>query len=240
MIRVSNGGIPIEIKWLNIKYDHFNRLKRQILVLFISIVSIFLGVALLVLFQRLADGASIDEAFCRSSASSEVEDNSADSGSNDFVILVSGVVINGINEGLKALFSELQDFEKSHSESEDTKSMFVKVSIMQFVNIAIIQLVLGFRLESYSQSCFLGFIPAFRGNYEDFSTHWYREVGATLGVTLFFNIIGSHTPYAKKFLIAFLLRCWDRGFKYSAFIKKKKNVNKQAQTMLSFIKTDIL
>ena len=162
------------------------------LVIGLSTFCIFFGIAVLILFQNLSDGATADETFCRSSASPADEENSQDSDNRDFVILVLGFVINGINEGLKEIFLVLQDYEKNHSESEDTKSLFVKNSIMQFVNIAVMQLVLGFRLESYTESCFLGFIPVFRGKHDDFSTQWYRDVGATLGVTLFFNIIGSH------------------------------------------------
>ena len=114
--------------------------------------------------------------------------------------MASGFAIIIIKEVLKALFGFLITIEKNHSKSDDTISLFWKSTIMQFVNMAIIQLILGFHIDGFENFQFMGFIPVFQGKYKDFSAQWYQEVGATLGVTLFFNIFGSHTKYIKKFV----------------------------------------
>lgn len=62
IIRVTNGGIPSEINWLNIKYGSLQRCRRQLFVIICAIVSIFIGVSLLIFFQKIAEGASNIEA----------------------------------------------------------------------------------------------------------------------------------------------------------------------------------
>lgn len=112
--------------------------------------------------------------------------------SGELLIFGSGVLINYINGKLKALFITFQDMEKNHSVAEDTVSLFGKVTIMQFINIAIISLILGLKLQSFEDYKFLGFITVFQGDYSDFSSQWFQEVGATLGSTLALSIYASH------------------------------------------------
>lgn len=69
--------------------------------------------------------------------------------SKELGIMASGFAIIVINELLKALFEFLIGIEKNHSKSDDTISLFWKSTIMQFVNMTIIQLVLGFKIDGF-------------------------------------------------------------------------------------------
>ena len=62
-------------------------------------------------------------------------------------------------------------------------------------------------LENFGESAF----PILNGNYSDFSTAWYRNVGASLCFTLLINTV---SPQASKLGLPFLSlfkRCFDRG-----------------------------
>ena len=69
---------------------------------------------------------------------------------------------------------------------------------MQFVNIAVILLLVNFNFQSQENDdgsrglWLLGFLPILRGQYTDFSARWYANVGTVLCVTLTINILSPH------------------------------------------------
>jgi hypothetical protein len=85
---------------------------------------------------------------------------------------------------------------------------------MQFVNIAVVILIVNFR--AFDEKVF-GFLPIMNGTYPDFNSYWYGQVGETLCLTLFINMA---SPHVSKLLLPFLklfLRFWDRGCKRNLF-----------------------
>jgi len=81
---------------------------------------------------------------------------------------------------------------------------------MQFINIAIVILVVNMQLI---QGKFLGFLPLFNGQYSDFNSDWYSNVGKTLCLTMLINIFSPHASKLLLPLINLLSRCLDRGCK---------------------------
>lgn len=80
------------------------------------------------------------------------------------------------------------------------------------------------RAADGSKQKFLGFIPIFNGEYNDFNSEWYSNVGKMICLTMVINIF---SPHASKLSIPFLklfLRCFDRGCSTKIW-KKKENEN---------------
>ena len=72
----------------------------------------------------------------------------------------------------------------------------MKITIMQWINIAIIILIINFDFTVGSSGSpnglFLGFLPIFNGSYPDFVAQWYSNVGSTLCLTMVINIFSPH------------------------------------------------
>ena len=111
------------------------------------------------------------------------------------IISISITVINTIlRESLRASAK----FEGHYTVSEKLSSAFSKMWVLQFVNTAIILIIINNRLSPN------GLITAltettgtsgilFNGDYPDFNTEWY----AVVGITIFTNsFIGAITPVA--------------------------------------------
>jgi len=74
-------------------------------------------------------------------------------------------------------------------------------------------------LENFGESAF----PILNGNYSDFSTAWYRNIGASLCFTLLINTV---SPQASKLGLPFIFlfkRCFDRGCRCS--VRKSQDLD---------------
>ena len=56
--------------------------------------------------------------------------------------------------------------ERRHTTNSDTRGMFSKLTIVQFINVAIVVLVVNF---DFVENDLWGFIPIFNGFYPDFT-----------------------------------------------------------------------
>lgn len=52
------------------------------------------------------------------------------------------------------------------------------------------------------------------GEYDDFTVEWYRQIGATLGMTLLINTVSPHAPKIGTALKVLTCRCYDRGCRF--------------------------
>lgn len=100
---------------------------------------------------------------------------------------------------------------------------FIKITFLQYFNIAVVGLLISMNanvaaLETISESAYF---PILNGNYSDFSTRWYRNIGASLCFTLFINTVSPQVSKLGKPNVLLLKRCLDRGCKCS--IKKGDN-----------------
>jgi len=96
---------------------------------------------------------------------------------------------------------------------------------LQYFNIAVVGLLLSFNLKSPgSQSVFetSGLFPILDGEYRDFSTKWYRNIGASLCFTLLVNAFSPQISKLFVTLIPLLKRCLDRGCKLNTIAHDKE------------------
>ena len=101
----------------------------------------------------------------------------------------------------------MSSWEKHYTRNDETLSTFKKITILQYFNIAIVSLLINFALDFKP----LNAIKILGGEFEDFTTEWYRKIGASLGVTLLLNTFTPHLPKLAIPLYKVTMRCWDRG-----------------------------
>lgn len=112
----------------------------------------------------------------------------------------------------------------------------MKLTILQFINIGVIILIINFDFtetdEDGTKKLFLGFLPIFNGQFKDFNSEWYSQVGKTLTLTLLLNIF---TPHISKLTIPFLKvfkRCCDRGCSKTIWKNKSNEQDIDVNTKL--------
>ena len=90
------------------------------------------------------------------------------------LVMGTSLLVVCINVVMVFIFEKLALFEKYHTHADETLQLFKKLTIMMFINIAIVILLVN--LNSLDGP-FLGFIPILNGEYEDFTSSWYQQVG---------------------------------------------------------------
>ena len=139
------------------------------------------------------------------------------------IISVSIAIINTI---LRESLRLSAKFEGHYTVSEKLSSAFSKMWVLQFVNTAIILIIINNRfspdglITTVTRATGTSGI-LFNGDYADFNTEWY----ALVGITIFTNaFIGGIAPVGgiSTYFIGLLKRCWDRGC--SKDIRKTKKI----------------
>ncbi|GMF10420.1 unnamed protein product [Phytophthora lilii] len=128
-------------------------------------------------------------------------------GKNAFIVVASAVVVV-VNIVLKTTLRGFASFERHTSESAKASAVALKMFAAQFLNTAIIVLVVNAALS-------LNAVPVvgelFRGKYSDFQRDWYPTVGMGVTMTMLINAI---VPQAILLLnlcvISPLKRCFAR------------------------------
>lgn len=126
------------------------------------------------------------------------------------MVIGTSLVVVIINIVICLFFDKITFIEKKHSVNDETMSQFKKITVMQFINIAVVILLVNF--ESLDKPLF-GFVPILQGEYRDFSSFWYGQVGKTLCTTLLINIFSPHATKLLLPLIKLIKRFVDRGGK---------------------------
>jgi len=82
------------------------------------------------------------------------------------MIVGTSMIVVVINIIICTFFELTVSFEKRHTVSEETQGMFNKISILQFINIALIVLIVNFDFidDRDNTEKFLGFLPIFNGD----------------------------------------------------------------------------
>ncbi|KAF4039269.1 RSN1 7TM family protein [Phytophthora infestans] len=104
---------------------------------------------------------------------------------NAFIVIASAVVVI-VNIVLKSTLRGFASFERHTSESAKASAVALKMFAAQFLNTAIIVLVVNAAL-SLSAIPVLG--ELFRGKYSDFQRDWYPTVGMGVTMTMLINAI---------------------------------------------------
>ena len=118
-------------------------------------------------------------------------------------------MVTVINLIASTLFTYMVKIERKHTINEETEALFIKKTLIQYINIALIVLAVNF---DFLEGNFLGFIPIFNGTYKDFTAAWYTNVGKTLTLTLFINIFSPHISYLFMPFVKIFMRYYDRSY----------------------------
>ena len=140
--------------------------------------------------------------------------------------IIISISIVAINTVLRESLRASSKFEGHYTVSEKLSSSFSKMWVLQFLNTAIILIIINNRLSPNGLITTVtkatgtsGFL--FNGDYSDFNTEWY----ALVGITIFTNaFIGGITPVSglSAYFIGLFKRCLDRGC--SKDIRKTKKI----------------
>ena len=80
----------------------------------------------------------------------------------------------------------ISGYEKQETVNDELKSKFIKMTIVQFINISIVVLLVNF---DFFDTPLLGFIPFLNGNYTSFDQRFYANIGKTIQSALVIQII---------------------------------------------------
>lgn len=92
-----------------------------------------------------------------------------------------------INVAIKVILRLASRYEKREDKTDEVISNTFKMFVTQLINTIIILLFVNFKL-AFLPSWF----PVFAGDYDDFTSEWYSEVGTAILLTMFLSIFGPH------------------------------------------------
>ncbi|TMW61290.1 hypothetical protein Poli38472_013753 [Pythium oligandrum] len=126
---------------------------------------------------------------------------------NAFLYLAAGIVVI-VNMLLKAILRAFATFEAHSSESAKASAIAIKMFGAQFLNTAIIVLIVNAAMN-------LNGLPLlkdlFKGKYKDFEREWYPTVGMGITMTMLINaFVPQIVLFVQMFLVAPVQRCLKR------------------------------
>lgn len=136
------------------------------------------------------------------------------------VTIVVSFLVSMINFMLKIVFRNLAKFEKYKSLTHEIESIFKKLFVAIFINMAILLLLINANfqsinfVESISDWLPIGGELFFNGKYDDLNRQWYQRVG------LAFLILVISTVFSNLISSAF----WELFRMYKRTIKAKKQL----------------
>lgn len=146
------------------------------------------------------------------------------------------VIIVIINTLMQVIFKKLALFEVYDSMTEQFASEVNKIFVAQYINTGLVILLINMKVTNS------GIVGTFindrlGGEYTDFSSEWYSEIGTTICMTMFINVISVPIGILVAVLIKKVLRWCDRGCS-SVYTKTKKK--KQSQYEALYMGSDFI
>lgn len=94
-------------------------------------------------------------------------------------------------------YESITTIEAPITKNAQTVSTFNKIFMMQYTNIAILILLINFNSETTISATETAgevskYVPFFRGNYKDFTSEWYADIGASICFTIVIKILSPH------------------------------------------------
>ncbi|OWZ24203.1 TRNA (guanineN(7))methyltransferase [Phytophthora megakarya] len=166
-----------------------------------------------------------DEMLCRSWATTFVTTKIL-SIASVLLVVVANLILARVLNGLVAV-------EKHHTESSLVVSRVTKVFLAQFCNTALLMLVINANANYFSSSptvpevgtttggFSLGALQILNGDYSDFSSEWYNDVGVALMLTMIINSLSTHAYLLANYLMLKASRFVDRGFSFDHSLTKQ-------------------
>ena len=84
--------------------------------------------------------------------------------------------------------------------------------VLSFLNSGVVILLVNFRVESFGDWS----VPILKGDYQKFSSEWYRLVGSTICLTVIFMSLVPHMANISMQILFCTKRCWDRRCSFDA------------------------
>lgn len=135
------------------------------------------------------------------------------------------LVVIAINFILKTVLKTLVLKEKRHTLSEQVISIMKKIFLAQFINTAILLVLINANLNYFKTSADskkeAGNSLLFNGRHDDFDVAWYNDVGIALMLTMVVNAIAPHIGIFANYVIMHAKRCSDRGCTFDEEITKQ-------------------
>jgi hypothetical protein len=95
----------------------------------------------------------------------------------------------------------LHKFEKKDNLNKAALSKFLKVTIIQFNNVALLVLLINF---DFFDGPALGVIPLLNGSFTSFDERFYKTIGTTIQSTMVLSIISPQIAKLKPLFVEFL------------------------------------
>ena len=111
-----------------------------------------------------------------------------------------------INVIVKTVLRLASVLEKRVDKTDIVISNTFKMFMTQLLNSAIVLLIVNMHI-GFMPSWF----PIFAGDFSDFASKWYADVGATIMIFMLFSIVTPHFANFFLHLIRLAIRCMDRG-----------------------------
>lgn len=150
------------------------------------------------------------------------------------IIVGTSLVVVSINVVASMVLQYSVHLEKRETYNQEAFTQFKKLLLLQFFNIGMIVLIINFDFTPKDQDgqnkLFLGFLPIFNGEFEDFNSAWYSKVGKTLCLTLLINIFTPHISKLSLPLLKIVQRFWDRGCSCTIWKKVERKGDKNVNT----------
>lgn len=129
------------------------------------------------------------------------------------------IVISILNSLIILGLTFLTKFERNMTLTIDMYKNMFKCFIIQFINTAVVIMVVNINIQSLSQ---LKFFFIFAGQYKDLNPQWYNHVGSVIAFAMFINIFTPHLSEFLSYIFVSILRILDKGYcsKHKRFTKK--------------------
>ncbi|KAL4437681.1 hypothetical protein ABPG74_012356 [Tetrahymena malaccensis] len=144
-----------------------------------------------------------------------------------FLVVVVIIVINNI---MQIIFTYLSKLEGYRYVSHQVSSRVAKIFIMQFMNTALIILIMNTKFEGASNTTFSMLLD---GTFTDFNPLWFLQVGSTILLTMIFYIMMPYLNFIFQSLYVCLRRYYDRKWSSDKSITRQPTQQKYESVYLS-------
>lgn len=132
---------------------------------------------------------------------------------NMYLTIITGALVGLLNTICVKIFEFIVVLEKLPTSMDIIKAQFSRIVMVQFLNIGALLLFADFTM-GYSKAEMNGLI-ILTGNYKDFDTNWYYDIGAKISMAMISNsivpFIGKlFEPIIVAILRWFLDRCCNK------------------------------
>ena len=124
---------------------------------------------------------------------------------NTLIIWSMVMVISMVNVMLKTAMRMISVYERRHDKTDLVISNTIKMFIVQFINTAVLILVVNAQVDGTPD-----WFPVLNGQYDDFTTEWYKQIGVSIILTMMIGIISPHIANGMFHCRFFCKRWIDR------------------------------